>query len=382
MTLQYMRTPTRDTPTKLSGRYAANHNPPDKSQQPTRKHASNSSKNTAKHNSATQSASPTSDSTKSSHHTTLLLSKKAKDELCLALRKMGNNKSPGPGQIPNELLKLTELNEFILSLLNDCFAAGNVPTEFTTTKLAMIPKAGGNLSTPAGWRYIALMATLAKLFDRVLLNRLSPIITGHLRNEQNGFLPHRSTMQHAAALATIIEDHRTRKDQPLYVIYIDFSNAFPSITRQAIRAALERFQVPQCLTNAVLAVYHNHKAFVQTSEGNTDFFYPSAGVLQGDTLAPFLFVVVLDLVLHKAIDKHVFISPAYAGVRDLDFADDIALIANNQTDAQAMVDRIHKYALRVGLAINAKKTMFQYIGSDPNPTISCGGVPLVFFFFF
>jgi hypothetical protein len=41
-----------------------------------------------------------------------------------------------------------------------------------------------------------------------------------------------------------------------------------------------------------------------------------------------------------------------------------------------MIDRIHKYALRVGLAINAKKTMFQYIGPNPSPTLSCGGTPL------
>jgi hypothetical protein len=82
---------------------------------------------------------------------------------------------------------------------------------------------------------------------------------------------------------------------------------------------------------------------------------PTAGALQGNDLAPFLIIVVLDLILHKAIDKHTFKCPAPNGVRDLDFADDIALLTNNATDAQDLISRIHKYALRAGLAINAKK---------------------------
>ena len=36
-----------------------------------------------------------------------------------------------------------------------------------------------------------------------------------------------------------------------------------------------------------------------TPDGETDFFEIKAGVLQGDTLAPYLFAIVLDYVLRK-----------------------------------------------------------------------------------
>jgi len=36
--------------------------------------------------------------------------------------------------------------------------------------------------------------------------------------------------------------------------------------------------------------------------GETDVFDIAAGVVQGDTLAPFLFIIVLDYALRKAID--------------------------------------------------------------------------------
>ena len=65
-------------------------------------------------------------------------------------------------------------------------------------------------------------------------------------------------------------------------------------------------------------------------------FHITAGVLQRDTLAPFLFVIVLDYALRKAIngrehDLGLTIKPRHSrndigvAVTDLDFADDIAL---------------------------------------------------------
>ena len=36
-------------------------------------------------------------------------------------------------------------------------------------------------------------------------------------------------------------------------------------------------------------------------DGDTEYFDILAGVMQGDTLAPFLFVIVLDYALRKAI---------------------------------------------------------------------------------
>lgn len=300
------------------------------------------------------------------------------EELSAALRKLDNHKAPGPDGIPNEVLKLPELQSDIHIIMNECLSTSILPPDILITKFVTIPKSGGNLRTPAGWRYIALMSTLTKLYDRVLLNRIAEITRSYLRNAQNGFLPHRNTIQHATALALIIEDHKTRRTKPLFVVYIDFSNAFPSITRTAIAAALLAFGVPLILRQAVMAVYNNHQAYVSTNDGDTATFTPTAGVLQGDTLAPYLFVMVLDLILRKALDAAKYTdAPPTAGIRDLDFADDIALLASNQADAQLMIDRIRRYALRAGLAINVKKTMYQYIGDGPPPVLTCAGIPLV-----
>ena len=47
----------------------------------------------------------------------------------------------------------------------------------------------------------------------------------------------------------------------------------------------------------------NTKVKVRSPDGDTEYFDIVAGVLQGDTLAPYLFIICLDYVLRTSIDK-------------------------------------------------------------------------------
>ena len=43
-----------------------------------------------------------------------------------------------------------------------------------------------------------------------------------------------------------------------------------------------------------MMLYKNTKVKVHSPDGNTDYFDIVAGVLQGDTLGPYLFIISLD----------------------------------------------------------------------------------------
>ena len=47
----------------------------------------------------------------------------------------------------------------------------------------------------------------------------------------------------------------------------------------------------------------NTKVKVRSPDGDTDYLDILASVLQGDTLAPYLFIIYLDYVLRASIDK-------------------------------------------------------------------------------
>ena len=96
---------------------------------------------------------------------------------------------------------------------------------------------------------------------------------------------------------------------------------------------LRAYGIPEQLVNAIGQMYENTIAKVVS-----DLFGLLAGVLQGDTLVPYLFVIALDYVLRIAIDdreedlgfhlekrKSRRVGPEV--ITDFDFADDIALLS-------------------------------------------------------
>ena len=50
---------------------------------------------------------------------------------------------------------------------------------------------------------------------------------------------------------------------------------------------------------AIMMIYRNTKVNLRSTDGNIDFFDIVAGVVQGDTLAPYLFIICLDYLLIK-----------------------------------------------------------------------------------
>ena len=117
-------------------------------------------------------------------------------------------------------------------------------------------------------------------------------------------------------------------------------------------------------------MYENTCAKVISPDGETEYFNILAGVLQGDTLAPYLFVIVLDYVLrntfggreeelgfqlHRRRSSRV---PA-VHITDLDFADDLAVLVEDMDQAQRALNLLEQEAAKVGLVCNAKKTELQ-----------------------
>ena len=110
-------------------------------------------------------------------------------------------------------------------------------------------------------------------------------------------------------------------------------------------------------------LYKNVKVKVRSPDGDTDYFDIVAGVLQGDTLAPFLFIMCLDYVLRTFIDlmkENGFNlakerSRGYPAqtIMDADYAGDIALLANLPTPYESLLHSLEWATGRIGLYVNA-----------------------------
>ena len=93
-----------------------------------------------------------------------------------------------------------------------------------------------------------------------------------------------------------------------------------------------------------------------------------AGVLQGDTLAPYLFIIYLDYVLRTSIDKireNGFKltkkrSRRYPAkiITDAEYGDDIAILADTPDQAEALLHSLERAPAGIGLHVNAYKTEY------------------------
>ena len=72
------------------------------------------------------------------------------DELNIIIKKLKNNKSPGPEGIPTEFFKLMdgETRLLVLDILNDCWKTETMPSELELAELVTLYKKG-NVENPA-----------------------------------------------------------------------------------------------------------------------------------------------------------------------------------------------------------------------------------------
>lgn len=126
------------------------------------------------------------------------------------------------------------------------------------------------------------------------------------------------------------------------------------------------------LIDAIMSLYTNTTAKVKFGWEFTDSFDTTSGVLQGDTLAPYLFVLVMDSVMwHSILMEEGFtvrrrLSRRYPAVKlaALAYADDLALLSDNAYGAQQQLHRLEKAADTVGIKINVSKCRVISIGLD------------------
>ena len=149
---------------------------------------------------------------------------------------------------------------------------------------------------------------------------------------------------------------------------VDFTKAFDSIHRGKIEQLLLAYGIPKETVAAITILYRNTKVKVRSPDGDTEYFDIVAGVLQGDTLAPYLFIICVDYVLRTSIDKirekgfeltkkRSRRYPAKT-IIDADYANDIAILANTSKQAETLLHSLERAAAGIGLYVNAHKTKY------------------------
>ena len=228
------------------------------------------------------------------------------------------------------------------------------------------PKKGDH-GLAKNYRGITLTSIAAKIYNALLWNCIEPEIDNILRKNQNGFRRNRSTTSQILTIRRILEGVRAKNLQAT-LIFVDFTKAFDSIHRGKMEQILLAYGIPKETVAAITILYRNTKVKVRSPDRDTEYFDIVEGVLQGDTLAPYLFIICLDYVLRTSIDKikengfeltkkRSRRYPATT-ITDADYTDDIAILANTPDQAETLLHSLERAAANLGLYVNAHKTEY------------------------
>lgn len=248
------------------------------------------------------------------------------DELHQALRKIPNNRAPGPDNIPNEIIKLMagKFPDPFLTVFNSCLKEGLFPVRWKSARLVLIFKGQGKPpDIPSSYRPISLLDGAGKLLERLLLRRLEDHIdhVGTLSHCQFGFRRRMSTID---AISEVIQIARDAGKGPVQnrelcaVVTLDVRNAFNTAPWSIIDAALRKASVPPYLVKIIRSYMCDRSLEV----GQDTCLPVRCGVPQGSVLGPTLWNVFYNSVLKLVVPD---------GTRLIAFADDLAVVATAHT---------------------------------------------------
>ena len=147
------------------------------------------------------------------------------------------------------------------------------------------------------------------------------------RKEQSGFTPGRSTIDRISTLNSIIQGRREYR-QPLWIAYVYLKAAFVSVDCPSLWLLLRSLGVPSKIVNLMTARYTETTSCVHTDGELSGWFDIKSGVRQRCAIAPDLFLAPMDWILERSSHKG-FLGATLVDdlFTDLDFADDVALLA-------------------------------------------------------
>eukprot|EP00745_Piridium_sociabile_P040226 TRINITY_DN767_c0_g1_i3.p1 TRINITY_DN767_c0_g1~~TRINITY_DN767_c0_g1_i3.p1 ORF type:complete len:1045 (-),score=247.16 TRINITY_DN767_c0_g1_i3:182-3316(-) len=301
------------------------------------------------------------------------------DEVTKAIKQLQPGKAPGPDGIPPELYKEggKTLTAKLTELMQQFWTEGSVPQDFKDANIVHLYKNKGDRASCDNHRGISLLSIAGKIMARVILNRItSNLLDDVVSESQCGFRRNRGTIDMIFAIRQIQEKCR-EQNKHLYVLFVDLTKAFDTVSREGLWVILSRLGCPPKFITIIRSFHDGMMARVIENGSMSDPFPVSNGVKQGCVLAPTLFSLLFATMLFAAMsqtDAGITIRYRTDGrffdlrrlktrtkvlealVRDFLFADDCALAAHSEPDLQELANCLSAAARSFGLTISLKKT--------------------------
>lgn len=284
---------------------------------------------------------------------------KIKGEVKEIIDKMKKRKAAGEDKIPNEAWIyggeeiITAMAKCINKTWND-----KIPEEWKAGIVKPVHKKGDK-DKIENYRGIALMDTGYKIYVEWIKNKLEEEVKEKkiLDRTQFGFRKGKGTIEAIYVIKEIIEQGIRKEKGKIFVCFTDLTAAFDKVKRNEIWKMLREREIDGRLIKKLEEIYKNTIVKINVDNEIVDVFMTTEGVRQGCPLSSELYnIAVSDLEKHMREGQRGGARLGNSRIWTIAYADDTALIAEDEESMRYMINRYVKYIKKKGLIINVDKT--------------------------
>ncbi|XP_019433997.1 PREDICTED: uncharacterized protein LOC109340726 [Lupinus angustifolius] len=170
----------------------------------------------------------------------------------------------------------------------------------------------------------------------------------------------------------IIDQARKNKNEECFIFKVDFEKAYDSVNWSFLLYMMERMGFCVKWRNWIKSCLQSNSVSILVNGSPTSEFNMVRGLRQGDPIAPFLFLIVVEGlagIMRSAVAKRLFkgyeVGKDKVLISHLQYADDTLLIGAKSAENIMVLKSILKcFELVSGLRINFHKSQFIGINSD------------------
>ncbi|KAI5724481.1 hypothetical protein M8J77_003182 [Diaphorina citri] len=246
-----------------------------------------------------------------------------------------------------------ETKDKLHSIINDIYQSGNIPEDFSESKMVMIPKKS-NTKKCENFRTLSLLSHASKILTNIVKKRIEKIIDSNIDNDQFGFRYGRGTREAILSLRLIAEES-LRVSKPLYIAFVDLQKAFDNVNWKIMMEILENIGIEFKDRRIIHNLYKNQVTNIEVN-GEKQRARIKKGVRQGCSLSPHLFNIYIEKAIEKS--KEYCTGIVMNGIRTqmLRFADDIAVLAPDEFNLKRSLESMNEVFEEYKMKINMSKT--------------------------